>query len=413
MKDNPFISNTFASIWLKYFNNGRPAIDFKFITNISFVKTKLLPLYVNVGKNLTNGLNYVINKDETDYKNKVFFVYDIPEYLNLKIELTNGLKLKTVRQYIGYLVDLSKYKNADDYLKTHLSSNSRWKINKSKKRLETCFNITYGVLYGKETKKEDFDYAFDYFNKLLQKRFVEKQINNHYLSPKKWSYLQELIYNLILENKAALFVIYNDTIPISVYLNYVSSNVLYSALPVFDPDYSKFNLGYIDNLKHIEWCYKNNIDIFDFSKGDYDYKKRLGNKEYYFDYHILYDSKSIRANLLCQFIYFYFSGKQALRDLNIHILYHKVIFFLKRNQNKNVELEYKRIDIKNLPNDTQLTKLDFNSLSNSVMKKSIIEFLYKSSESVNDISIFKSKEDERVYFLRGKSITEKIILKNK
>ncbi|WP_100611533.1 GNAT family N-acetyltransferase [Confluentibacter lentus] len=408
MKSNPFLSNTFVSIWLKHFNNSKPAYSFKFIKDVSFVKNKFLPLYVNVGKNLTNGIIYELDEKETDFNNKVFFIYDIPEYFNVQNQPHRALKLKTVRQYVGYLANLNSYKSIDDYLNDQFSTNSRWKIKKSKRRLEACFNIKYGVLYGKDTTKDDFDFAFGYFHKLLVKRFTEKQINNHYLSQKKWTYLQDVIYHMILENKAALFVIYNDNIPISVYLNYVSPTILYSALPVFDPDYSKFNIGYIDNIKHIEWCIENKIDIFDFSKGDYDYKKRLANKAYHFDYHILYDSKSILATTLAQFIFLYFKGKQYLRDLNVNILFHKAIYFIKGKKDVVTPLDYESKEIDKLPNEDTLIKMDFGSISNESLKKALIDFLYKKSESINSISIFEVKNENHTYIVQAKDSMELI-----
>ena len=329
MIKTPFSSKSFSSIWIKHFNNSKAAFSFKFIEGVTFVKNKYLPLYVNTGKNLTNGISYAIKKKETDYKKKVFFLYDIPEYYNVNNQVNGYLKLKTIRQYKGYLIDLTKYKNTEDYFSKEFSGKSRWKINNAKKRLEACFKIKYGILCGKDTKKEDFLFVFDYFNKLLTKRFNEKQINNHYLNLKKWSYLQELVLLLILKKEAALFVIYNNDIPVSISLNYISKNILYGALTVFDIDYSKFYLGYIDNLKHIEWCYQNNIEIFDFSKGEFDYKKRLANKEYYFEYHLLYDSKSIRCNIISNSICLFFKFKQLLRENNIHNLFHEMLFYIK------------------------------------------------------------------------------------
>ncbi|WP_100615842.1 GNAT family N-acetyltransferase [Confluentibacter citreus] len=408
MKNNPFLSNIFVSTWLKHFNDSKPAFTFKFIKEVAFVKNKHLPLYVNVGKNLTNGIGYTLDENETDFKSKVFFIYDIPEYFEVHNQLHGSLKLKTVRQYVGYLANLNTYKSIEDYLSDQFSTNSRWKIKKSKRRLEACFNIRYGVLYGQDTLKDDFDFAFGYFHKLLVKRFTEKQINNHYLSQKKWTYLQDVIYHMILENKAALFVIYNDNIPISVYLNYASPTILYSALPVFDPDYSKFNIGYIDNIKHIEWCIENKIDIFDFSKGDYDYKKRLGNKAYHFDYHILYDSKSILATVIAQFIFLYFKGKQYLRDLNINVLFHKAIYFIKGKKNTIIPLDYDSIEIDKLPPEDTLIKRDFSSISNEAMKKFLIDFLYKKSESINTISIFEVKNATHTYIVQTKDGIEKI-----
>ncbi|MEN3324130.1 GNAT family N-acetyltransferase [Mariniflexile soesokkakense] len=407
---NPFTSQTFVSIWLKHFNHSKEALTFNFIEGVSFVKNKYLPLYVNTGKNLTNGISYTLNENKTDYRKKVFFLYDIPEYYQVNNIVTESLKLKTTQQYKGFLVNLKKFENSDDYLNKHFSSNSRWKIRKSKKRLESSFNIKYDVLYGAETTKNNFDFAFNYFNILLKKRFTEKQINNHYLAPRKWKYLQELIFAMILDKQAALFVISSDNTPISIYLNFVSDKILYSALPVFDTDYSKFNVGYLDNLKHIEWCFENNIEIFDFSKGDYDYKKRLANKEYRFNFHILYDAKSIRAKVIANGILLFFKIKQKLRDKNMHIIFHKIVYFLKgKKYNKYTPLDFETEKLDPNFNKEKLIPIDFNEQEYAELKKIVIDFLYKNSESVNNVVVFKLEDSINTFYIKGNKTTEKIV----
>mgnify|MGYP000353444578 CR=1 FL=1 len=72
MKQNPFTSKSFESIWSKHFNNAKEVMTFEFINGVSFLKHKFLPLHINVGKNLTKGIDYKLNIDAIDYKKKTF-----------------------------------------------------------------------------------------------------------------------------------------------------------------------------------------------------------------------------------------------------------------------------------------------------------------------------------------------------
>ncbi|AUP77245.1 GNAT family N-acetyltransferase [Flavivirga eckloniae] len=335
MKTNPFTSKEFTSIWSKHFNHSKLPISFKFAEGISFVKNKYLPLYVNTGKNLTNGLSYRLNENENDYKNKVFFIYDIPEYINQSNLETGSLKLKSVKQYKGYLANLENYSDLQNYIADNFSSRSRKAFKKYIKKLEEGFNINYKMYYGNNITKEQYDFIFDNFNRLFKKRYTEKQINNHFLTKKKWNYLKELCYPMILSKKASLFVIFDEDTPINISVNYMASNIVFGALTVFNTDYSKFNLGFIDIMKHLEWCIENNFQTFDFSKGDFEYKKRWSNKAYSFDYHILYDSNSVISSSIASFLSIYFKLKQYLRDKNIHEVFHRVLFNLKGKKNKS------------------------------------------------------------------------------
>ena len=97
-------------------------------------------------------------------------------------------------------------------------------------------------------------------------------------------------------------VIYNDGIPIGINLNYHSENTLFKAITVFDVNYFKFSIGKLSVLNLLYWCFENGYEYSDFSKGYFDYKKIWSNTLYDFNYHILYDKKSIKAILIANSI---------------------------------------------------------------------------------------------------------------
>src|SRR5690606_33258209 len=295
-------------------NNGQSGVEFNFIKNLHFYKPGALPLYINAGRNHTKGISYILNDStHNDFRKKAFLVYDVPEFFNVNTSITNKrLKIHKIKQYKGFLIDLKAHKNFDEYMLSTFKKSSRYKLNKYKKRLELCFNIKYKMLYGKETPKEEYDFVFEKFKELLEKRFSEKKVNNNNLNPKEWNFYYDVVYPMILEKKASLFVIYDGDIPIGVTLNYFSEDTVFDAITVFDIDYAKFHLGSVTIMKLIEWTIDNKFRYFDFSKGYFDYKKRWANKEYDFEYHLYYDKSSILSSTLARSIASYFKFKQYL-----------------------------------------------------------------------------------------------------
>lgn len=92
---------------------------------------------------------------------------------------------------------------------------------------------------------------------------------------------------MILEKKASLFIIYDGEKPIGIMLNFMSNNILFGTMSVFDIAYAKYNVGSVNIMKLIEWCLNNHIKFLDFSKGHFDDKVRWTNVAYYFEYYIL------------------------------------------------------------------------------------------------------------------------------
>lgn len=329
--NNPFTSKIFVNKWSEHFIKQKTIHQFKFLQNLSFYKSNIWPIYIGIGKNLTKGLSYSLDvKEETsDFKKKVFLVYDVPQYFEVNNKLNKRLKLITVKQYPGYITQLLNYSDYDNYIATNFSKKSRYKFKSYKRTLENTFNISYKHFYGK-TNKNEYDLIFDQFNAILKKRFEQKLESNNNLEPQEWAFYKDLVYPLILEKKASLFVIYHENTPIAVSLNYFSKNILFYAITGFDIDFSKYNVGKVHLMELYKWCFEQKIEIFDFSKGYYDYKKRWGDKEYHFENHIFYDSKSISSIVIANFIARFFKLKQFLRDKNINKKLSQLLYALKR-----------------------------------------------------------------------------------
>ncbi len=330
---NPFVSTTFTSIWLKHFHRGKPWTSFDFIPDLSFIKHSLFPLYANVGKTHTKGVSYTLS-DEQDYKKKAFLIYDVPSYFKPPSRSMNGLGINRIKQYPGFLIEIDRFIDFEDYITSTFNKSSRYKLKKYLKRFEMCFDIKYHMYHG-EITTEEYNFIFDHFKALLEKRFLDKGTTNNNLDSKEWNFYKEVAYPMILEKKASLFVIYNQDKPIGVTLSYFSDTILFDAITVFDIDYAKFNLGSITVMKLIEWCIGHQIKTMDFSKGYFDYKKRWATKTYDFEYHVYYDESSLLAKTIAHMVCSFYKLKQYLRDKKLNEKMHRIIFKLRNKQKQS------------------------------------------------------------------------------
>ncbi|OEK08533.1 hypothetical protein A8C32_03510 [Flavivirga aquatica] len=331
MKRNPFLSKTFKSVWLKHFNHSKKCTFFSFIPELPFVKNKFLPLYYNIGKNNTKGVNYILSKNiAPDYKGRVFIVYDVPDYTPTDTFL-NNLGVHKITQYHGFKCNLKNYNSLNDYLLKVISKKSRSKFKGYLRKIKDALNITHKVYYG-TISSEEYNSIFNTFEILLKKRFFNKKTNNNNLNPKEWAFFTEVTLPMIRNKKAALFVTYDNTKPIAITLTNFSDTVMYDVIRVFDIDYSKYRPGIVGVMKQIEWCLENKFEALDFSKGYYEYKKRWANEPYWFEYHIYYDKKSFLACYIALIYKLFYSLKLFLRKNDLINYAHKLLFL--RNKKK-------------------------------------------------------------------------------
>ena len=407
IKNTPFTANTFQKIWKKHFISNKPVKTFNFIDGINFYKSSF-SFFINIGKNLTKGNTYGINNYE-DYKNNTFIIYDVlPHLRRERNNLPNNIGVFKSKQYPGYLIHLDEFKNIDDYLLKTFSKNTRMKMRKFTSRLDECFNISTKMYFG-HIDKADYDEVFKKFMILLEKRYSEKQISYNNMQPFEWNFYKEVAYPLILEEKASLFVVYDKETPIAITYNYHTEDALIDAITVFDIDYSKFNIGYVNNLKILNWCFDNNLKILDFSKGYFDYKKRMCTLQYDFEYHIIYDKKSIISKLKANILYNYFEFKTYLRSKKLNDKFHKITYNLKNKKHLNPKREVQIIKLDKLPNPKELNKIDIREeISYNFLTKYVNDFLYLVVKPYNQIESFQVNNMENTYILSCNSLTQQI-----
>lgn len=412
MKINPFTYSTFVSIWSKHFNAGKAPIAFDFVNGVQFISKSILGVYENVGKNLTKGIYYDLDYNKDDYKGKVCLIYDVPTYFKVadfNPPSNSSLRLKKVFQYQGFLMDISTFKNQEEYINAQFSSKNRREFRSNQRRLETCFNIRYDFIHDAIPEAE-FDTLFQQFHVLLSKRFAGKQTNYHHLSADKWNYYKELVFSMLAQKKASLLVIYNEKTPIGITLNFHSEDVLFETITVFDPDYYKFSIGKTSIIKLLQWCFENKYKISDFSKGDFDYKHKWGNVEYDFDYHILYDSKSVLSVLKANYVARFYRVKLYLRQKKINELYRKYRFLLK-GENKNfADKAHENFSFEKLESfvpTEDFEPINMKDEANSFLLQFVYTFLFANPEPSEQIKVFKVNA-ENAYVIMGSKKSQKI-----
>jgi len=391
MKHNPFTSNTYQETWLKHFSKQKEGKQFQFIKNLSFIKHKFLPYYINAGRNMTNGMTYEIDALASDFKNKAVVIYDVPDYCDWTdpVKIPN-LKIKKVRQYKGFLADLSKVTSFEAYLQNTLNAKSRNKFRSTLKKFESCFDVSYNYYYG-DIAPDAYKTLMANFKNLVETRYGDLKIDTSLIS--EWPFYEELVYKMLHEKKAMIISIDVAGKPISMSLAFLGENSLVGAVKAFNTNYYKFNVGHIEISKFIDWCIKNDKEILDFSKGEYEYKTKWTNTNYLYNCHILYDTSSIASSITGYLLVKYFGFKQYLRDKNFNLFVAKTRFALKNfGASKEQKLPFKIHPIKGDINFKAYQLVDLNEEGERFpfLNRLVFDGLYQKPECVSGIKIYRS-----------------------
>lgn len=407
--NNPYASKVFIDTWFEHFGKIGSRAKIKGIEGIEFFKNGA-GIYVNSGKTHTKGIFYSLT-DEIQIENKTLLINDVPTYFGCPTSVpNNSTKLKTIKQYPGFLIELDRFDSLDDYMRQKFKKSSRYKLNKYKKRLTQCFDIQYKMYTGKMDEKE-YHRIFERFRLLLEKRFEDKGEHNNNLDKKEWGFYEKVGLGMIQEKKAGLFVIEDHGTPIAITLNYFSEHNIFDAITVFDIDYGKFHLGSVNIMFLIEWGIKNGYKVLDFSKGYFDYKIRWSTKKYDFEYHVLYNPKSLTSRIKAFYLTYFFKTKQYLRDQGINKILNKIRFVLKR---KNDVKTQSNMASGNLTFEDYTLEVDkgFDKIDGygPKIKKVFFEFLYLFGETSKDVNVFQAQENGEKYVFKGRKYCKTAIL---
>lgn len=370
-----------------------------------------LPAYSNIENSITSQKLYTDDDFEIKKDCYLYKIHDFPSYLKGEINNKNW-KVKIVNSYKGSLILLKNYKDTNDYLKQKFKTPKRFRIYKSK--LETCFKIEYKTFFGEISKREYVSH-FKEFRLLLEQRFIEKNMENYDLS--RWDIYEEVTFSLINKKQAILFVIYADQKPISFYLNLLKGSTIYGYIKTYDIDYSKFSVGFINFMQQLQWCFDNNMEVYDLLKGNYPYKNKLVDTEYYYQKHILYNDKStlaiIAANLIATKIKLFYALVRLLKKIHVDTLYHKFNDNKYRNKSYNKTQQYHQnmtiVDDYKIQTNVKMKEIQLNDKSFNFIKRPVYTFMYHNNESINSIKLYQLEDESNSFVIKGKKQTQKLI----
>ncbi|NAY90588.1 GNAT family N-acetyltransferase [Muricauda sp. JGD-17] len=292
------------------------AHDTGFVFNL-FLKRKLHFFYENpVFNKITKVQFQALPSTKTIGLNSNFcIVTDIPDYLETKIDKNlKSWKTRTIRQYKGFICNFRGYENAKDYVKDNFSKKAMRSMVAKKRQLETRHAISY-VFYFGEINRTQYEFLFDRFFTLMKKRFDVKKVYNRYLL--EWKKYYDIVYPMILNKEASLFVIYNGKEPIAMALDFYMEDVCFGYIQIFNPEYGKYPMGDVAMFKRLEWLMERDIWIFDFLMGETYYKRKWSNMKYFYEHQIFYRSGSLSALIKLFFMVGKLKFKQFLRDKGI------------------------------------------------------------------------------------------------
>ena len=346
------------------------------------------------------------------FKGQLHTVFDVPGYLVGYPSKSKGTVCRRVNMYKGYFINLSDYSNLNEYLKANFSSKRRTQLRAYQKRLEICFPVSYKMYYG-SIDKDHYDHLFQKFKLFLEKRSIEKGIVNDELE--HWNIYEEIAHGLILDKKACLSVIYNGTEPISICFNLIHGTVVYGCIKSHDNDYSKFSVGFVDLLKQLEWCFEQNFEIFDFLKGDYEYKSKWIDNDYYFQKYIIYDSKNQLVNIaalvtLTKYELLYSLARTIKRTWAYNWLQqHRANARRKKQGERKVPL-VREFEITKIPRkpESSIETINLDGTKFSFLKKNLNDFLFANKCSIGSVNMFKDLNNTNVFYICNDNTAIKI-----
>lgn len=354
---------------------------------------------------------YETNKQQPESSSQIHIVQDVPDYLTIQVNENKNVKLKTIQTLKGHILELETFNTLNDYLLKNFNTKNRNNLKRYVKKLETCFPITYKTYYG-DINKQEYNALFVKLETMLINRFQQKQEANYELQ-----HLDEFkknTYQLVLEKKANIFVIYDDEMPISIRINIFNQNLSYYILSGYDINYSKFHLGSIDMLKNIEWCILNNYNVYDLLKGYNAYKSKWATRVHQYQMHIIYNPKNFNTNIIANLIAF----KETCRYLlyNIYLKnnldsYHKQIKKLKfQFSEKNTQTNNLKISIeKTIPEFENLKAINIrDNATFDFLKNAVFNFLYETNTPIKNLKVFIYNNTTNKFIIQG--INNKIIM---
>jgi hypothetical protein len=287
---------------------------------LSYFENDEIPFYYAILEEPNNPVSRNVVPKPVPVFNGLRVVNCIPPYLrDLTLKLQPGLGVMTKSYRLGYLIDLSDFKNPEEYLKSVLGSSTSKKLRRDFRKLTEFNSLRFSIFYG-EIDKIQYETFMNSLKAMITTRFSEK--NTAHSALQRWDFYSRNAYDMLKQGHASLFVYSISDNPISIGLNYHKENVLYSAITSFNSEYAHLGFGKLMLFNRIKWCLDNGYTKIDLGWGDFDYKKKFANFIYEYQTQIIFREKKVFDRIAAYFLSYFlkrkyrFNLKSNFKDLS-------------------------------------------------------------------------------------------------
>jgi CelD/BcsL family acetyltransferase involved in cellulose biosynthesis len=377
---NIFFIFQWMTNWLEYFNNGYEVEVVSFFVNneligfipLCFIKNRIFNNieYHIIGEGKSSYLHLPIIEQykEVVYDKLIAYLKETGKNFNITFsdissnskdyDILNNL----MKQYNGNRNELycCPFANLncdwnEFFLRHHENPEKKRKIRSLYRRLQKIGDISFIRINTPELLEKYYSYFLQTFE-VHKLRFQNVINSSHYSDVRFKDFYINIIKDFSKLGILELSILCLDGDPISFILTFKQDNIIIDYLPAFDPAFSKYSLGHIHLMLLFEQlCNEGNISIFDFSKGDGEYKRRWSDdayNNYSFTFNV-YKSKIFNMNLYI---------KQLILKLKL----------FSRSQGWNIRIKKFLGRLKNINNNFR--KIEIVSSSISDTEKGLLEF---------------------------------------
>ncbi len=200
-----------------------------------------------------------------------------PSYLKPSFRDNKKYTIKRYPSVKGFAIDMASNSDLEDYMRAQFNKKVRAHQMRALRRFEHCFELRQERYFG-HIDEEVCEHLLKELRTMIVRRFQQRRQESDTL--KSWEKIANTTYNLVLEKKASIFVIYHGNKAVSISVSYHYDKLFFYYVTSYDTDYAKFSLGNIMIIKQLEWSYENGYRYFDMGWGDLDYKRRWCNLVY-------------------------------------------------------------------------------------------------------------------------------------
>ena len=290
-----FLTPQWQEVWWESFGNGHSMVGF-YLTEADGV-TAIASL-TRTG----DTLSLVGNQDTVDYNDflvkpgheAVLYdaVLDRMEELQCRTLTLASLKeesptlehLPEMARQRGFSVEVEREDVAsgivipetwEDYL-TGLSKKDRHELRRKFRRLESTPDWSWYSLSGQDQVAE----RLGDFIELMR---LSKADKDEWMTPERERFFHQITQRMAQDGRLRLFFLEMEgqTVATSLCFDYDSSRLLYNS--GYNPEYSYYSVGLLLDALCLREAIEQNMDYFDFLRGDEPYKAHLGGQQ-----HILY-----------------------------------------------------------------------------------------------------------------------------